>query len=297
MPKPNPASSTHTGISLHLGLNSVDPKHYGGWTGDLVACEFDANDMAAIAANAGMNGSTLLTRGATRKKVLAAIRDAARQLKTGDLYFVSFSGHGGQVPDTSGEETDKQDETWCLFDGQLIDDELYLELSRFEAGVRILILSDSCHSGTVARAAPVPSAAAGRSKAMPGAIARRTYGQHKDFYDKLQRDAAKAAGKAIDPDAALARITVSNRLSAVVKDFKPAVILISGCQDNQTSSDGDHNGAFTERLLQVWNRGAFTDSHAQFHARIVAGMPPDQTPNFFTLGKAGRFVRQRPFAV
>ena len=76
MPKPNPAPSTHTGISLHLGLNSVDPKHYGGWSGDLVACEFDANDMAAIATNAGMNGSTLLTRGATRKKVLAAIRDA-----------------------------------------------------------------------------------------------------------------------------------------------------------------------------------------------------------------------------
>ena len=29
------------GVSLHIGLNSVDPKHYGGWSGDLVACEFD----------------------------------------------------------------------------------------------------------------------------------------------------------------------------------------------------------------------------------------------------------------
>ena len=58
------------------------------------------------------------------------------------------------MPDTSGEEVDRQDETWCLWDGQLIDDELYLELSRFAAGVRVLVLSDSCHSGTVTRAAP-----------------------------------------------------------------------------------------------------------------------------------------------
>ena len=37
------------GCSLHLGLNFVDPAHYGGWDGELRACEFDANDMAAIA--------------------------------------------------------------------------------------------------------------------------------------------------------------------------------------------------------------------------------------------------------
>ena len=33
------------------------------------------------------------------------------------------------------------------------------------------------------------------------------------------------------------------------------MILISGCQDNQTSMDGDHNGAFTEQLLRVWDQG------------------------------------------
>lgn len=283
-------------MSLHLGLNSVDPKHYEGWTGDLTACEFDAKDMAAIAKGAGMTSATLLTKAATRAKMLAAMRDAAKQLAAGDLFLLSFSGHGGQVPDVSGDEADKQDETWCLFDGQLIDDELYLELSRFRAGVRILVLSDSCHSGTVSRAAPTPSATTGRSKAMPGAVARRTYGKHQAFYDKLQQDAAKAAGKAIDPDAALARITVSNRLSAIVKDFGPAVILISGCQDNQTSSDGDYNGLFTETLLKVWNHGAFKGDHAKFHARIVAAMPSDQTPNLFALGKAAAFLRQSPFA-
>ena len=37
------------GISLNIGLNSVDPNHYGGWDGQLAGCENDANDMAEIA--------------------------------------------------------------------------------------------------------------------------------------------------------------------------------------------------------------------------------------------------------
>jgi hypothetical protein len=81
---------------------------------------------------------------------------------------------------------------------------------------------------------------------------------------------------------------------------KAAVILISGCQDNQTSLDGDHNGAFTEQLLRVWNDGRFRPkdgTHINFHAAIKAGMPSTQTPNLFTLGRAGTFARQRPFTV
>ena len=74
-------------------------------------------------------------------------------------------------------------------------------------------------------------------------------------------------------------------------------MLISGCQDNQTSMDGDHNGAFTEQLLKVWNHGAFEGNYGSFYTRIKAGMPAAQTPNQFTLGKAGVFLAQAPFSV
>ncbi len=142
-----------------------------------------------------MKSTVLLTKKATRSNVLAGMRAAAKALKTGDLFFLTYSGHGGQVPDVTGEEPDKQDETWCLYDGQLIDDELYFELSRFAAGVRILVLSDSCHSGTVTRERPPPPATAHqRPKLMPAAVAMRTYREHQAFYDKLQLDLAKAAG-------------------------------------------------------------------------------------------------------
>jgi hypothetical protein len=56
------------GISLHIGINRVDPDHYDGWDGPLVACEADANDMAAIAKELGYDQRKLLaTARATRK--------------------------------------------------------------------------------------------------------------------------------------------------------------------------------------------------------------------------------------
>ena len=284
-------------ISIHIGLNSVDPRHYAGWSGDLVACEFDANDMAAIAHDAGMKSTLLLTKEATRKNVLAAVRAASGTLQAGDLLFVTYSGHGGQIEDVSGEEEDKKDETWCLYDGELIDDEVFLELSRIAAGVRVLVLSDSCHSGTVTRARVPEGSQAGRSKMMPPSVAMRTYREHQAFYDKLQRDVAAAAGEASvpTPDSALARVAVSKRLTAIANECKAPVILISGCQDNQTSMDGDHNGAFTEQLLRIWNQGAFKGNYAKFHAAIKARMPRTQVPNLFTLGPVGKFLTERPF--
>jgi metacaspase-1 len=294
-PKPRKPIAT----SLHIGLNEVNPADYAGWSGPLAACEFDAHDMSALAAGQGMSSKLLLTPKATRAKVLAAIRQAARSLQSGDMFLLTYSGHGGQVPDVSGEEADKLDETWCLYDGQLIDDELYFELSRFHPGVRIVVVSDSCHSGTVVRAArPQPGTPEQRPRIMPPAVGRRVYVEHQAFYDRLQREVAKAAGgKVTDPDTALAQVATSGRLTAIVKQFNPSLILMSGCQDNQFSMDGNHNGAFTEQLLRVWNHGAFKGNYASFHAHIRAALPPSQSPNLFTLGPAAAFLKQAPFTV
>jgi metacaspase-1 len=301
MAKTAKRSAKPRGVSIHIGLNAVSARHYEGWSGELAACEFDANDMAAIARASGMKSTVLLTNRATRSNVLRAVVAAATALKSGDLLFVTYSGHGGQIPDVTGEEADKLDETWCLYDGEMIDDEIYLALSRFAAGVRVLVLSDSCHSGTVTRARPAPPGEAphGRSKMMPPAVAMRTYREHQAFYDTLQRDVARASGKASTPDphSALARIAVSRRLTAIANGAKASVILISGCQDNQTSMDGDHNGAFTEQLLQVWDHGKYRGNYAKFYAAIKARMPRTQVPNLFTLGPVSTFLIEQPFTV
>jgi hypothetical protein len=275
------------GLALTIGLNKVDPKHYGGWSGELNACEADAEDMAGIAKGKKFKATTLKTKSATRARVVAQITSAAKTLKSGDIFMLSYSGHGGQLPDMNNDEPDAEDETWCLYDGEMLDDELYALWRKFSPGVRILVFSDSCHSGTVTKLAYYQGTVALRGgavgskevkyRAMPPDVALRTYRKNKAFYDRLQK-------------------------AKVPKEKQPAVkatvLLISGCQDNQLSADGDFNGLFTAQLLKVWKNGAFKGDYKSFHKMIVKRMPPDQTPNYFKFGAANpKFETQKPFTI
>src|SRR5215210_5506007 len=121
-----------TAHTINIGLNRVDPAHYHGWDGTLRACEADARDMEALATGLGYEGPMLLTQAATAEAVTGAIADAASRLRKGDILFLTYSGHGGQVPDLHGEEDDDMDETWVLYDRQLLDDELFALWGRFE---------------------------------------------------------------------------------------------------------------------------------------------------------------------
>ena len=148
-----PVQANRRRQSLHIGVNQVDPAHYDGWDGKLGGCENDAATMRDIATRDGFTTKTLLTRHATAANVLAEISSAARQLVAGDVFLLTYAGHGAQVPNVSGDnEIDEQDETVVLYDRMLIDDEFDQAFSGFAAGVDIVMLSDSCHSGTVSRA-------------------------------------------------------------------------------------------------------------------------------------------------
>jgi hypothetical protein len=269
------------GISLHIGLNSVDPQRYEGWSGPLNACEADANDMADLAQAGSFSFTKLLTRQATREAVLNGIGDAAKNLKSGDIFFLTYSGHGGQAPDLNNEEPDGMDETWCLYDGQLIDDELYSSWGAFASGVRIFLLSDSCHSGTVSKAIhyreKLRSGLPPVYRAMPDEVALRVYQNNKSFYDPILKNR-----------------NLSEALSAV----KASVLLISGCQDNQLSLDGTFNGLFTGTLKTVWNGGTFGGSYRRFHTAIGSKMPPDQTPKLSLVGASNpAFIAQKPLTL
>ena len=92
------------GISIHIGLNTVDPEHYQGWGGPLQACEHDAQDLLRVADSRGFQSQLLLTREATRESVAAEIRRAAEGLDEGGILMLTYSGHGGQVPDYDLDE-------------------------------------------------------------------------------------------------------------------------------------------------------------------------------------------------
>ena len=288
-----------TGISLHIGLNAVDPGHYLGWSGPLAACEFDANDMAAVAKSLGYAKSTvLLTEQATTRRVVSAMRSAAKALGPGDTFFVTYSGHGGQVNDTNGDEStrdygeigevaDAKDETWCLFDRQLVDDELYALWADFPTRCLVVVLSDSCHSGTVTRNTPdFDLVLAGATKAGRERLAQRTLGDRGMPVPKAEEVARERAGVY-----ARAQSNVPPRQSTKIG---ATVGLISGCQDNQTSLDGTRNGLFTEKLLEVWNGGSFSGSLHDLRNLTARQMPATQTPHYYVVGRRNVRVLRRP---
>ena len=279
------------GISLHVGLNTVDPAHYDGWDGALAACEFDANDMKALAESRGFESSILLTQEGTAEAVTAAIERAAAELEEGDFFFVTYSGHGGQVPDGNDEdEADRSDETWVLYDRQLVDDELFALWAKFKPGVRIFVLSDSCHSGSVVKkiddpdvpnvvaTAETAAAQSPRYRAMPRDKMITTYRNNQELYDDIQKSCPSSESSEAQVGA--------------------TVLLISGCQDDQLSLDGFSNGRFTEELLKVWDDGAWTGAYPSFHETIRSGMPDDQQPNYMQVGSSNsEFEQQDPLTI
>jgi hypothetical protein len=186
------------GVSLHIGVGWVNADHYLGDPLELPCCETDARDTAALAYHQGFQpAKTLLSEDATSSNVLDFLDQQARQLNPGDILLISYSGHGGQLPDGTGDDSDGLDETWLLYDRQLRDDELYAAWIAFKPEVRIALLSDSCHSGSVAKLQPDPEDlanialeqldsacyAAMVDKSISPGFARRLYREHKDVYD------------------------------------------------------------------------------------------------------------------
>ncbi len=279
------------GSSLHIGLNRVDPTHYVGWKGELVACENDARDMETIAKAQGFATQSLLTKAATSTALLDAIEKAAKGLVEDDFFLLTYSGHGGQINDVNKSEPDGLDETWVLYDRELVDDELYAMWSRFRPGVRVFVLSDSCHSGTGTKAMflnPAPflphletrvRASTGpnlRPKFLPPDVQSKIYKERATLYDAIRQKTPR-------------REEVNVECS---------VILISACQDNQVAMDGTKNGLFTETLLKVWDKGRFTGGYHHFRSEIAGFMPPTQSPKYMIVGHRERaFEHQRPFMI
>ncbi|MCL7427045.1 caspase family protein [Streptomyces sp. YS415] len=260
-------------MAIHIGLNRVDPDAYAGWDGALEFCENDALSMREITDSLGYEVQQLLSEDATVGAVFGAIQEAASSLEPGDICVVTYAGHGGQLQDISADEPDSLDETWNLFDREVLDDEIHVALSAFAAGVRVLVLSDSCNSGTVVRKRDGRSV---RARGTPTVIQRAVLAKHRGLYEEIRAKTPSREDVGVDA----------------------SVILISGCQDDQSSMEVDGHGVFTAALLEVWNGGGFRGDYPELHHAILGRMPPDQEPNYLTIGDPLRgFEEQVPFSI
>lgn len=273
--------------SLHIGLNAVDSIHYQGWDGQLLCCENDASFYHELAKKAHFDTSTiLLTQAATTEAVVHHLSDAAKTLKSGDLFFLTYSGHGGTMRDINFDEDDLQDETWCLYNRQFLDDELFEQLSHFAQGVKVFVISDSCHSGTVTRVVPselelalrkdlesIYSKYGLRVRQAPAEVLEKTYRANKaDYKEVTEKDP-------VDMDAIGCSIT-----------------LFAACQDNQKAAEWESYGLFTTMLKRVLENDKVFKSYTDFFEKVKGEVPPFQVPNLFTYGNPeALFTAEPPF--
>lgn len=266
--------------SLHVGLNALDADAYDGFAGQLFGCENDAVDMSVAVKAAGAKSQTvLLTKQAKASIVLSELRAMMYASRPGDLVIFTNSSHGSQVADRNGDEADKMDETICMYDRMIIDDELAAVYSLALAGVDILSISDSCHSGTMLRLFPGPGNICMASRELPHTVSLQTVATNEETYGPILEDKA---------------------LKEYRGQVKASVLHIGACSDSQTAYDGvpdaHTNGLFTENLLKVMKQYK-PKSYGMLVAYILRQMPADQVPQFRYTGPLSRsFIDSAPFS-
>jgi metacaspase-1 len=134
--------------AICVGINN-----YPGIFNDLKGCVNDANDWAELLTEFDFEVNVLLDNQGTRENIKNALRNLVSSLKPGDYGVFTYSGHGTYNRDTSGDEPDSYDEALYVYDGILLDDELREILNDLNPQASLVVIADSCYSGTVTRVA------------------------------------------------------------------------------------------------------------------------------------------------
>lgn len=223
--------------ALCVGIND-----YPGTSNDLNGCVNDAADWTALLEYAGFQVEKIINSQATRKNILNKLNNLVTNATAGDEIVFTYSGHGTSIYDVDGDEPDKYDEALFVYDGALLDDELRDIFQKVKPEVHVVVISDSCFSGTVTRA-PITDFS-------------------KPRYIKTHD---------IPPTAKLKR-----RLLAEEDMIE---ILLSGCGNSEYSYDayldGRWNGALTAYATSVIRKG---QTYKEFYQKIRDLLPSGQYP-------------------
>ncbi len=258
-----------TKLALCVGIN------YKG-EHQLQGCLNDMNDWANLLTGRGFEQVTVLGQEfAKRLPILDQLKYLVNKLVVGDLLVFTYSGHGTWMPDNNGDDPDGRDEALCpwdiLTDGDkalIIDDELREIFDSRAKGSRILMISDSCHSGTVTRLLPpLPGAGVERSPRFISPVCFMPKDQSANPYILTPHDyqALKTLGT-----------------KAATRSVKYSALLMSGCKDNEYSYDsvfhGRPNGAFTYVALQELKKLQIGSTYLDWYKAVRKVLPSSSAP-------------------
>jgi metacaspase-1 len=236
----------------------------------------DARLFFDLALERGFVAPALLeSQQATRAAVRAHLVEMAALCESGDLFLLTFSGHGGQTRLPSGEVG-----TWQLYDGTLNEEQLRADLAQFRRGVRVLIVSDNCGGG-------IP-----RGPQSPGGSERNEERSDAECSGAERTDAARSgAGRSSAAwleDAPLSRPAIEGFLKA-------SVLVLAACEQGKYADGAGLPGHFTAAIKRTLNCSGTYDA---FHQALCHEMPSYQKPDYYRLGASDpTFEAQQPLTI
>lgn len=261
-----------------IGIND-----YPGTRMDLRGCVNDARDWSGTLAARGFDVKTLLDADARKEAIVETIGRLVSDARRGDSLVITFSGHGTYVPDTNDEEADGLDEALCPYDinegHALVDDEIHRIFAARAEGVKLLLISDSCHSGTVTRASAVardPAKAWARFLPLGAWLPA----------ERLPRASSGAPRDVVELDDATSAWTAA---------LEGDDLLLAGCEEGpdrysyDASFNGRFNGAFSFYALKALKELPADATYLDWHAAIRRYLPSgshNQKPQIFGSAKA-----------
>lgn len=259
------------GYALHVGLNEYakEPyeEEYDSLPDPLKLCVDDANALAEITKSQGFDEVVILTnQEATRDAFTSELARIIKKLKPSDIFVLSYSGHGGRAYDVleknEGPAHNGKDEFWCFHDDILIDDILYRHLCHIPKGVRVFILSDSCHGGGMYRAEK------------DGEIHIFTLPAEKfTFANRFEK--RNYVGK--EP----------------ATEILASVIFFGAVRSQYIANEGE----FTQKAIRLWYENQNNLSYKSFHKKLKKVCHPEFQPSTPVLFNAETFVTEIPFSI
>jgi len=240
--------------ALCVGIND-----YPGEGSDLNGCVNDAKAWVALLVEkygfASADVKVLLDAQATKANVIAGLKALLAGAKSGDVLVFTNSSHGTYVADTSGDEP-AYDEALCPYDcdqNLIVDDELRELFTDLKKGASLTVISDSCHAGTVTRAAVAEN--------LPGL---RTPDDRRVRF--------------LNP-ALIGRPILANPWAARAKgrtkypQSRMKEVLLSGCTASEYSYDaligGRYHGAMTYYALKAIRDAKYKITYQQLQSRLL----------------------------
>lgn len=252
-------TNTFTTMNKHATIIGIN---YIGTVSELSGCIKDSKDIKSLLETRyNFKNVVYLTDTEQTKPTDSNIRLSIAQLIShaqstlessdrADLVFY-YSGHGASIPDRSGDETDRKDETVCPLDGGLIVDDDLLKLLIFPLRdlalanptktITLFTMFDSCHSGSILDL-------------------NHVYDMQLDRWKPFTR-------KPVSP---------------IAKNLH--LVSLSGCQDGEYSTDlGTQGGALTQTVLKVLQQKPLSTWKSLIFDVVTSLKPYKQKPLLTTL--------------